>query len=86
MTFEYLRQLNRPKYGWDVECYLAAKKPLKTHTIVDDALSGGLMPGLTILGGVASAGKSSLAVHIATESALFTSPWMTRGEISQLAL
>lgn len=69
MTFEYLRRLNRPKYGWDVECYLAAKEPLKTHTIADDALCGGLMPGLTILGGVASAGKSSLAVHIATEVA-----------------
>lgn len=69
MGFQELRNFSHPEHSWAVDCYLQGTKPLLTHTHLDEALSGGLMPGLTILGGVASAGKSSLAVHVATNVA-----------------
>lgn len=70
MGFQELLDLDRPEHGWAIDCYLRAHSPLITHTPLDDALDGGLMAGLTILGGVASAGKSSLAVQIATNIAI----------------
>lgn len=39
--------------------------PLPTGTPLDRALGGGLMPGVTVLGGQASAGKSALACDCA---------------------
>ena len=65
MGFQELRNFSHPEHSWAVDCYLRGTRPLLTHTHLDETLSGGLMPGLTILGGVASAGKSSLAVHVA---------------------
>lgn len=52
-----------PPRGWAVDCYLSGPDPLPTGTSMDAALGGGLMPGVTVLGGVASAGKSALACH-----------------------
>ena len=52
-----------PPRGWAVDCYLSGPDPLPTGTPLDAALDGGLMPGVTVLGGVASAGKSALACH-----------------------
>lgn len=52
-----------PERGWAVDCYLGGAEPLPTGTPLDRALGGGLMPGVTVLGGVASAGKSALACH-----------------------
>ena len=52
-----------PPRGWAVDCYLSGPDPLPTGTPLDEALGGGLMPGVTVLGGVASAGKSALACH-----------------------
>ena len=46
-----------------MDCYLSGPDPLPTGTPLDEALGGGLMPGVTVLGGVASAGKSALACH-----------------------
>lgn len=57
-----------PPRGWAVDCYLCRPRPLKTATVLDEAL-GGLMPGLTLLGGQASAGKSALACHAASKVA-----------------
>lgn len=58
-----------PPRGWAVDCYLSGPDPLPTGTPLDDALGGGLMPGVTVLGGVASAGKSALACHAAANVA-----------------
>ena len=52
-----------PPRGWAVDCYLGGPDPLPTGTPLDEALGGGLMPGVTVLGGVASAGKSAIACH-----------------------
>lgn len=52
-----------PERGWAVDCYLSGPDPLPTGTPLDEALGGGLMPGVTVLGGVASAGKSAVACH-----------------------
>ena len=57
------------KNGWAVDCYLGGAEPLRTETEMDTALNGGLMPGLTLLGGVASAGKSAIACQIAANLA-----------------
>ena len=54
-----------PPHGWAVDCYLNGPRPLPTGTPLDDALGGGLMPGLTLLGGRASSGKSALACQVA---------------------
>lgn len=43
----------------------ARREPLPTGTPLDAALGGGLMPGVTVLGGVASAGKSAIACDAA---------------------
>ena len=56
-------ELCEPRRGWAVDCYLSGPDPLPTGTPLDVALGGGLMPGVTVLGGVASAGKSALACH-----------------------
>ena len=58
-----------PPRGWAVDCYLSGPDPLPTGTPMDEALGGGLMPGVTVLGGVASAGKSALACHAAANVA-----------------
>lgn len=58
-----------PQRGWAVDCYLGGPDPLPTGTPLDDALGGGLMPGVTVVGGVASAGKSALACHAAANVA-----------------
>lgn len=58
-----------PPRGWAVDCYLCGPRPLPTGTPIDDALGGGLMPGVTVLGGEASVGKSALACHIASSVA-----------------
>ena len=58
-----------PPRGWAVDCYLSGPDPLPTGTPLDEALGGGLMPGVTVLGGVASAGKSALACHAAANVA-----------------
>ena len=52
-----------------MDCYLSGPDPLPTGTPLDEALGGGLMPGVTVLGGVASAGKSALACHAAANVA-----------------
>lgn len=58
-----------PERGWAVDCYLGGPEPLATGTAIDAALGGGLMPGVTLLGGVASAGKSAIACHAAANVA-----------------
>lgn len=58
-----------PPRGWAVDCYLGGAEPLPTGTPLDWALGGGLMPGVTVVGGVASAGKSALACHAAANVA-----------------
>ena len=58
-----------PPRGWAVDCYLCGPRPLATGTPMDEALGGGLMPGVTVLGGQASVGKSALACHVATSVA-----------------
>ena len=63
------RAMCAPPRGWSVDCYLSGPDPLPTGTPLDAALGGGLMPGVTVLGGVASAGKSALACHAAANIA-----------------
>ena len=58
-----------PPRGWAVDCYLCGPRPLATGTPLDEALGGGLMPGVTVLGGQASVGKSALACHVAASVA-----------------
>lgn len=58
-----------PPRGWAVDCYLCGPRPLATGTPIDGALGGGLMPGVTVLGGQASVGKSALACHVASSVA-----------------
>lgn len=65
---EVLRR-DAPEHGWAQDCYLGGAEPLPTGTPLDDALGGGLMPGVTVLGGVASAGKSAIACHAAASVA-----------------
>lgn len=62
-AWEEARAMCEPPRGWAVDCYLSGPDPLPTGTPLDEALGGGLMPGVTVLGGVASAGKSALACH-----------------------
>ena len=63
------RAMCEPRRGWAVDCYLCGPRPLPTGTPMDDALGGGLMPGVTVLGGQASVGKSALACHVASSVA-----------------
>lgn len=58
-----------PARGWAVDCYLCGPRPLPTGTPLDNALGGGLMPGLTLLGGRASSGKSAIACQAAASVA-----------------
>lgn len=62
-AWEDARAMCAPPRGWAVDCYLGGAEPLPTGTPLDWALGGGLMPGVTVLGGVASAGKSAIACH-----------------------
>ncbi|HJA28441.1 MAG TPA: hypothetical protein IAA15_02555 [Candidatus Olsenella pullicola] len=62
-AWDEARERCAPPRGWAVDCYLGGPDPLPTGTPLDDALGGGLMPGVTVVGGVASAGKSALACH-----------------------
>ena len=68
-AWEEARAMCEPPRGWAVDCYLGGPDPLPTGTPLDEALGGGLMPGVTVLGGVASAGKSALACHAAANIA-----------------
>ena len=63
------RAMCEPPRGWAVDCYLCGPRPLATGTPLDEALGGGLMPGVTVLGGQASVGKSALACHVASSVA-----------------
>lgn len=64
-AWEEVASRDAPERGWAVDCYLGGAEPLPTGTPLDDALGGGLMPGVTVLGGVASAGKSAIACQAA---------------------
>lgn len=68
-AFDDLRARCEPGGGWAASCYLYGPEPLPTGTVVDYALKGGLMPGVTVLGGEASVGKSALACHVAASVA-----------------
>lgn len=68
-AWEDARAMCEPPRGWAVDCYLCGPRPLATGTPIDEALGGGLMPGVTLLGGQASVGKSALACHIASSVA-----------------
>lgn len=67
--WDELRERDAPKHGWVVDCLLGGRDPLRTGTPLDRALGGGLMPGVTVLGGQASAGKSTLACQCAANVA-----------------
>ena len=68
-AWEDLVGKDAPEHGWAQDCYLGGAEPLPTGTPLDRALGGGLMPGVTVLGGVASAGKSAIACHAAASVA-----------------
>ena len=68
-AWEDARAMCEPPRGWAVDCYLCGPRPLATGTPLDEALGGGLMPGVTVLGGQASVGKSALACHVASSVA-----------------
>lgn len=67
--WDEIRRRDEPEGGWVRSCLLGGRDPLRTMTPLDDALGGGLMPGVTVLGGRASAGKSSLACQCAANIA-----------------
>lgn len=68
--WEAIKRRDEPSGGWVRACLLGGRDPLRTLTPLDTALSGGLMPGVTVLGGRASAGKSSLACQCAASVAM----------------
>lgn len=63
--WDALRYRDAPDRGWVVDCLLGGRDPLRTGTPLDRALGGGLMPGVTVMGGAASVGKSALACQVA---------------------
>lgn len=67
--WERLRSMDAPERGWVVDCLYGGRDPLRTGTPLDKALGGGLMPGVTVLGGQASVGKSALACQVAANVA-----------------
>ena len=67
--WDALQSRDAPQHGWVIDCLYGGRGPLRTSTPLDAALGGGLMPGVTVLGGVASAGKSALACHVAANVA-----------------
>lgn len=67
--WDELRARDAPERGWVEECLLGGRDPLRTDTPLDRALGGGLMPGVTVLGGQASVGKSALACQAAANVA-----------------
>ena len=50
--------------------YLYAPEPLKTGITPFDALTGGIRPGVTVIGGEPGAGKSAMALQMAANVAL----------------
>ena len=50
--------------------YLDAPEPLKTGITPFDMLTGGIRPGVTVIGGEPGAGKSALALQMAANAAL----------------
>lgn len=68
-AWDEAREHCAPPRGWAIDCYLSGPDPLPTGTPLDEALGGGLMPGVTVLGGQASVGKSALACHVASSVA-----------------
>lgn len=68
-AWEDVKRRDEPEGGWVRACLLGGRDPLPTGTPLDRALGGGLMPGVTVLGGRASAGKSSLACMCAANVA-----------------
>lgn len=69
-AWDALRTQDAPEHGWVVDCLLGGRDPLRTNTPIDAALGGGLMPGVTVLGGQASVGKSALACNVAAGVAM----------------
>ena len=67
--WDELRGRDAPRRGWVEECLLGGRDPLRTDTPLDRTLGGGLMPGVTVLGGQASVGKSALACQAAASVA-----------------
>lgn len=53
-----------------VDAIIDEPEPLVTHTVLDELLEGGLWPGMTVVGGVPSVGKSALACQAALNVAL----------------
>lgn len=68
-SWDELRARDAPARGWVEECLLGGRDPLRTGTPLDRVLGGGLMPGVTVLGGQASVGKSALACQAAANVA-----------------
>lgn len=68
-TWDDVLAKDAPEHGWAEDCYLGGYESIPTGTPLDDALGGGLMPGLTVLGGVASTGKSAMACQAAASVA-----------------
>lgn len=64
-AWEALASQSEPEGGWALGWYLSGASPLRTGTVLDHALGGGIMPGVTVLGGASNVGKSSLACHVA---------------------
>lgn len=65
-TWEELRDGDRPDGSLALNAYLCAKKPKPTGiSKVDQLLGGGLMRGVTVIGGGPSAGKTAIACHAA---------------------
>lgn len=56
--------------GFVRDGYLYAPDPVKTGISPLDVMTGGIRPGLTVLGGEPGAGKSALALQIAVNAAL----------------
>ncbi len=50
--------------------YLYAPEPVKTGIAPFDALTGGIRPGVTVIGGEPGAGKSALALQMAANAAM----------------
>lgn len=67
--WDALRNRDAPERGWVIDCLYGGRDPLRTGTPLDRALGGGLMPGVTVLGGQASVGKSALACQVAANVA-----------------
>lgn len=66
LSWDALRDCNRPEGELAMSAYLDAPEPQPTHVSkLDQLLGGGMTRGLTVLGGPPSAGKSVLACLVA---------------------